>query len=48
MASFNPMSALTTGVSAGPDALGMSVHQPGQHLGMDSFDQDLGFDDALM
>ena len=48
MATFNPMSALSTGVSGGPDAMGMNVHhQSGQPM-MDPFDQDLGFDDSIL
>ncbi len=48
MASFNSMPALTSGGAPGADALGLSVNQAGQSLGIDAFDQDLGFDESLL
>ncbi len=46
MAAFNSMPAMNAG-AAPNDAMAMN-HASGQPMGMDAFDQDLGFDDALM
>ena len=44
MASFNPMSAL----AAPPDPMGVSVNQAGPPMGIEAFEQDLAFDEALL
>jgi hypothetical protein len=44
MANFNPMSAL----AATPDAMGLNVNQTGPPMGIEAFDQDLAFDEALL
>ena len=47
MESFTAMPALSSGATTTPgDALGLNA--AGQSLGMDAFDQDLNFDDALL
>lgn len=46
MASFNSMPAISSGPAPG-DAMGLN-HGHGQSMVMDSFDQDLNFDEALL
>lgn len=48
MDSFNPMSALAAGAAPGSDPMRLSMTQQGQALGMDAFDQDLGFDESIL
>lgn len=43
---FNSMPAMNPGATS-HDAMAMN-HASGQPMGMDAFDQELGFDDALM
>jgi hypothetical protein len=46
MATFNPMSALSTGASVPDDA--MTLATTGQSFGMEAFDGDLTFDESLL
>ncbi|KAL1845411.1 hypothetical protein VTK73DRAFT_583 [Phialemonium thermophilum] len=46
MATYNTMQAMSSGTASGADALGLNGG--GQSLGIDSFDQDLRFDESLL
>jgi hypothetical protein len=46
MAAYNSMPVLSSAAPPGPDALGL--HAGGQSLGIDAFDQELSFDEALL
>jgi len=51
MAGFNPMSALPPGAAPGDGGFGLTVNHQGAHgppLGLEAFDQDLGFDESLL
>ncbi|KAK4219816.1 protein pacG [Rhypophila decipiens] len=51
MTTFSSMPTLSSNVTSGPDALGLSgVHSMGggQMMGMDPFDQDVNFDESLL